>query len=198
MTLEDEVDPTDVNEPPTYSVPLFAEESDDEAAEDAQQMAFIEPPVFVAPRRVNDPSALRITSVPPSAEYDDVDEDELDEEAAKGDCAENQSRPAKAPPRPTLPMRPKSMAGRSAGAGAGVDAAMAAGMRDAAAANAPKRRLGGLRRMAGVVERMRSLVEEEVEERRRKRGGGREGKKAPRWAVLLGCVLCGKRMWGWG
>lgn len=65
--------------------------------------ARIEPPEFVAPRRVRAPSDERESRV------------EVDESKETDDPLElKRSRPANAPPRPTLPMRSKSTSGSAA------------------------------------------------------------------------------------
>ena len=119
--LGDGIAERDVKDPPMSKVPL-AEESVVNIVELDQQSALMKPPGFVLPNALKLPSEDARKTVSPSAEK--VGTDEV---AAKVD-GDHQSRPAKDPPNPTVPIREKSTCGKEEGAG---DPAMAGSMNNA-------------------------------------------------------------------
>ncbi len=102
MMLEEGVDDIDENDPPMKSVP----DVDSEKLELDQHKALILPPGLVIPRGVKLPLE-RKKRVSPLVENVFVPLD-FEEEDAKGEEVENQSKPAKEPPKTTLPILEKS------------------------------------------------------------------------------------------
>ena len=108
--LGDVVDDREVKDPPMSKVPLAAESVVD-IVEFDQQSALMIPPVFVLPNALKLPSEDARKTVSPSTEKEGT------EEVAAKEDGDHQSRPAKDPPNPTVPIREKSTCGKEDGAG---------------------------------------------------------------------------------